>query len=198
MLEDYRRGPRHDSLMSAYQEGDSNSGWMISYLDIMTLMVALFVVIIAAAGATSPEWVAEDTASDYTQSASSPTLGVPMPGTLAKAMPERAGTAAWNGVGLSPMAISTALGVAGLPPLSQVRRRVSVGVPPFGGTISAAPTEPVIALPTLLMPTGIENLTSPLADYMVVLTDRPPVNVQAVSDEARLGAVALEQSLSTR
>ncbi|MGY2461638.1 OmpA family protein [Vreelandella sulfidaeris] len=199
MLEDYRRGPRHDSLMSAYQEGDSNSGWMISYLDIMTLMVALFVVIIAAAGATSPEWVAEDTASDYTQSASSPTLGVPMPGTLAKAMPERAGTAAWNGVGLSPMAISTALGVAGLPPLSQVRRRVSVGVPPLLAAPSPQPpTEPVIALPTLLMPTGIENLTSPLADYMVVLTDRPPVNVQAVSDEARLGAVALEQSLSQR
>ena len=122
-----------------------------------------------------------------------------MPGTLAQAMPERAGTAAWNGVGLSPMAISTALGVAGLPPLSQVRRRVSVGVPPLLAAPSPQPpTEPVIALPTLLMPTGIENLTSPLADYMVVLTDRPPVNVQAVSDEARLGAVALEQSLSQR
>lgn len=198
MLEDYRRGPRHDSLMSAYHEGDSNSGWMISYLDIMTLLVALFVVIIAATGATSPEWVADDSASDHTHTPS-PTLEIPMPEALAQAMPERAGIAAWSGVGLSPMAISTALGVAGLPTLSQVRRRVSVGVPPLLAAPSPQPpTEPVIALPTLLMPTGIENLASPLADYMVVLTDRPPVNVQAVSDEAILGAVALDQALSQR
>ncbi|WP_447044817.1 OmpA family protein [Vreelandella sp. H-I2] len=198
MLEDYRRGPRHDSLMSAYHEGDSNSGWMISYLDIMTLLVALFVVIIAATGATSPEWVEDDSASDYTHSPS-PTLEIPMPEVLAQAMPERAGIADWSGAGLSPMAISTALGVAGLPTLSQVRRRVSVGVPPLLAAPSPQPpTEPVIALPTLLMPTGIENLTSPLADYMVVLTDRPPVNVQAVSDEAILGAVALDQALSQR
>lgn len=198
MLEDYRRGPRHDSLMSAYHEGDSNSGWMISYLDIMTLLVALFVVIIAAAGATKPEWLTGDTTSDYTSSPS-PTLEIPMPESLAQAMPERISVTGWNGNGLSPMAVSAALGVAGLPRLSQLRRRVSVGVPPLlAAPIPAPQVEPVISLPKLLMPAGSDDFSSPLADYMVVLTDRPPVNVQVVSDESVAGALALEQSLSQR
>ncbi|WP_252860466.1 flagellar motor protein MotB [Halomonas sp. KX33721] len=60
MLEDHRSGLRHDSLLSAYPEDESNSGWMISYIDIVTLLVALFLIIIAAAGVTSPEWSSAD------------------------------------------------------------------------------------------------------------------------------------------
>ncbi len=196
MLEDHRSGPRHDSLMTAYHESDSGSGWMISYLDIMTLLVALFVVIIAAAGPIKPEWSEQELAEDYAYTPP-PELEIPLPPELEQSLEQRSDEHAvivrWIGEGLSPMAISAALGVAGLP------RRVRYGVPP----LLAAPTpqpraEPVISLPTLLMSTGSENLASPLADYMVVLTDRPPVNVQTVSDEAILGAVALEQALSQR
>ena len=196
MLEDHRGGPRHDSLMSAYHESDSNSGWMISYLDIMTLLVALFVVIIAATGANHSEWLAGDTAIDASQS-SSPSLDIPLPESLANAMPERVGSAAWSGAGLSPMAVSASLGVAGLPKLSRLpRRRVSVGVPPL--LAAPTPVEPAITLPKLLMPAGSDDFSSPLADYMVVLTDRPPVNVQVVSDESVAGALALNQALSQR
>ncbi|MFN2410091.1 MAG: flagellar motor protein MotB, partial [Halomonas sp.] len=60
MLEDHRSGPRYDSLMSPYREDDSGSIWMVSYIDIMTLLVALFVIIIVSAGATSPRWVAAE------------------------------------------------------------------------------------------------------------------------------------------
>lgn len=189
MLEDHHSGPRHDSLMSAYHEGDSNSGWMISYLDIMTLLVALFVIIIAATGSTNPD----DTHSP------SPTLEVPLPEALAQAIPERAAIATWSGAGLSPMAISAALGVAGLPSLSQLPRRVSFGVPTLlAASLPQPPAEPVASLPKLLMPTGSDDFSSPLADYMVILTDRPPVNVQAVSDELVSGALALDQALSQR
>ncbi|MEA2120570.1 OmpA family protein [Halovibrio sp. HP20-50] len=196
MLEDYRRGPRHDSLMSAYHESDSNSGWMISYLDIMTLLVALFVVIIAAAGATNSEWLAGETPNDDDQPMAS-RLEVPLPEPLSQAMSMREDStrATWRGAGLSPMAISTALGVAGLP------RRVRIGVPPLLAAPSPSPeipSEPTISLPKLLMPAGSDDFSSPLADYMVVLTDRPPVNVQAVSDESVSGALALNQALSQR
>ncbi|HSP31797.1 MAG TPA: OmpA family protein [Halomonas sp.] len=192
MLEDHRSGPRHDSLMSAYYESDSNSGWMISYLDIMTLLVALFVIIIAAAGSTNAEWFPRDTPSDYVFP-SSPAMEVPLPESLAQALPERENVATWSGSGLSPMAISAALGAAGLP------RRVSVGVPPLlVAPIPPAPVEPVLSLPKLLMPAGSDDFSSPLADYMVVLTDRPPVNVQAVSDESVAGALALDRALSQR
>ncbi|MGQ7260423.1 OmpA family protein [Vreelandella sp. V005] len=194
MLEDHRCGPRHDSLMSAYQESDSNSGWMISYLDIMTLLVALFVVIIAAAEATGPEWLAGDTIEEAINPPV-PTLGIPLPEALAQAMPDRASLPIWRGVGLSPMAVSASLGVAGLPPLSERLRRVSYGVPPL---LAAPPPAPAITLPKLLMPAGSDDFSSPLADYMVVLTDRPPVNVQPVSDESVSGALALNQALSQR
>lgn len=194
MLEDHRSGPRHDSLMSAYHESDSNSGWMISYLDIMTLLVALFVIIIAAAGSSSPEWFQRDTPSEYVFP-SSPALEVPLPESLMLARHQREDIFVTNDAGLSPMAISAALGVAGLP------RRVRYGVPP----LLAAPlltresiVEPIYPLPRLLMPAGSDDLSSPLADYMVVLTDRPPVNVQAVSNETISSAVALEQALSQR
>ena len=197
MLEDHRSGPRHDSLMSAYQESDSNSGWMISYLDIMTLLVALFVVIIAAAGAAGPEWLAGDTAEDAINP-SVPTLEIPLPEALAQAMPDRAALPTWRGEGLSPMAVSASLGVAGLPPLSAPPRRVSHGVPPLLAAPPPAPVAPAITLPKLLMPAGSDDFSSPLADYMVVLTDRPPVNVQPVSDESVSGALALNQALSQR
>ncbi|TVU87671.1 OmpA family protein [Vreelandella titanicae] len=201
MLEDHRSGPRHDSLMSAYHESDSGSGWMISYLDIMTLLVALFVVIIAAAGPVIPQWNQEDTqkdsASEYAYT-SVPALEVPLPESLAQVSDERASVARWHGAGLSPVAVSAALGVAGLPKLTDFpRRRTSFGVPPL---LAAPPplAEPAITLPKLLMPAGSDDFTSPLADYMVVLTDRPPVNVQAVSDESVSGALALNQALSER
>jgi chemotaxis protein MotB len=186
--------PRHDSLMSAYHASDSNSGWMISYLDIMTLLVALFVVIIAAAGAANPDWLQSDSAS-HDEFSSSPTLEVPLPAMLALARQHREESSTWNGAGLNPVAINVALGVAGLP------QRVSYGVPPL--LAAPAPTresmvEPIYPLPRLLMPEGAEDFSSPLADYMVVLTDRPPVNVQPVSDESISGAIALEQSLAQR
>lgn len=197
MLEDHRSGPRHDSLMTAYHESDSNSGWMISYLDIMTLLVALFVVIIAAAGSTNSTWLAGDTASDDSH-LPSPTLEIPLPEALAQAKPAGAGVPTWRGAGLSPMAVSAALGVAGLPDLSRLPRRVSFGVPPLLAAPAPMPVEPVISLPKLLMPAGSDDFSSPLADYMVVLTDGPPVNVQVVSDESVSGALALDQALSQR
>ncbi|EHJ93060.1 OmpA family protein [Vreelandella boliviensis] len=196
MLEDHRSGPRHDSLMTAYHESDSGSGWMISYLDIMTLLVALFVVIIAASGPVIPQWNQEESASEYAYTPSS-ALEVPLPESLAQVSHERAVAARWSGAGLNPMAISAAMGVAGLPKLTGLARRVSYGVPPLLAA-PPPPVEPDFTLPKLMMPAGSDDFTSPLADYMVVLTDRPPVNVQAVSDESVAGAVALNQALSQR
>jgi len=196
MLEDHRGGPRHDSLMSAYHESDSGSGWMISYLDIMTLLVALFVVIIAAAGPIIPQLNQANSVNEDVGTIS-PTLGVPLPDSLAQMNNDRVIISRWSGAGLSPMAISAALGVAGLPKLTDLPRRVSFGVPPLLAA-PPQPVEPTFYLPKLLMPAGSDDFTSPLADYMVVLTDRPPVNVQAVSDESVAGALALNQALSER
>ncbi|UXZ55078.1 OmpA family protein [Halomonas sp. 7T] len=217
MLEDHRAGPRHDSLLTAYSDDDSNSGWMISYIDIMTLLVALFVIIIAGAGVTSPTWKPQEEAPEPRYDAL-PMLDIPLPIELAGVRPPREGfyVAPTQPGELSQMAISAALGVAGLP-----ERRPLVGVPPLLARVIAEPaqpeaptietvieavldtvletapeTVPETVLPRPLLATS-EQAVSPFADYMVLLTDRPPVNVQE-ADEIVSHALALDEALVER
>lgn len=199
MLEDHRAGPRHNSLLTAYSDDDSNSGWMISYIDIMTLLVALFVIIIAAAGVTSPTWKPQEAEPETRYDVLS-TLDIPLPIELASVRKQREGYFLPPTIPgeLSPMAISAALGVAGLP-----QRRPIVSVPPLLARVVEEPPSPEVltfdvVLPRPLLPTSERQLVSPLADYMVLLTDRPPVNVQEVEDEAASSTLALDETLLER
>ena len=206
MLEDHRSGPRHDALLSAYPEDESNSGWMISYIDIMTLLVALFVIIIAAAGVTSPEWSSADNQVEPDNLIVRP-LEVPLPDVLDEFRSQRSPVLASTPGALNPMAISAALGVAGLP----TRSVSTFSVPPLLALPEPAELTPADELPfvktlserlTPILPTPLvrieEVAASPMADYMVLLTDRPPVNVQEISDEAISSALALDTSLPER
>ena len=106
------------------------------------------------------------------------------------------------------MAISAALGVAGLP----TRSVSTFSVPPLLALPEPAELTPADELPfvktlserlTPILPTPLvrveeEVAASPMADYMVLLTDRPPVNVQEISDEAISSALALDTSLPER
>ncbi|MBR2513163.1 MAG: OmpA family protein [Halomonas sp.] len=199
MLEDHRAGPRHDSLLTAYSDDDSNSGWMISYIDIMTLLVALFVIIIAAAGVTSPTWKPQEAEPETRYDVLS-TLDIPLPLELASVRKQREGIFLPSTIPgeLSQMAISAALGVAGLP-----QRRPTVSVPPLLARVEEEPPTPEVltfdvVLPRPLLPTSERQLVSPLADYMVLLTDRPPVNVQEVEDEVASSTLALDETLLER
>lgn len=196
MLEDHRAGPKHDSLLKARSEDDSDSAWMVSYIDIMTLLVALFVIIIAAAEAANPGWLTHKTVSDEPPvlvEDTLATLGVPLPDAFA----EQAGPVYVAGAvapgELAPWAISAALGVAGLPD------RAPVPPPLLARVKSTVPeTKPKTrALPSLLL-AAEADLGAPLADYMVVLTDRPPVNVKQVEPDALQGARALVETLPER
>ncbi|MCC5903597.1 MAG: OmpA family protein [Halomonas sp.] len=198
MLEDHRAGPRHDSLLTAYTDDDSNSGWMISYIDIMTLLVALFVIIIAAAGVTSPTWLPQEDVSAPAYDAL-PTLEVPLPAELANVRQQRDAYTFYMTPGeLSPMAVSAALGVAGLP-----ARRPAVGVPPLlarvveDTTVQETPVVDVM-LPRPLLATNENQPVSPLSNYMVLLTDRPPVNVQEIEEETASSIFALDETLLER
>ncbi|UYF98734.1 OmpA family protein [Halomonas sp. GD1P12] len=209
MLEDHRGGSRHDTLLSAYPAEDGNSGWMISYLDIMTLLVALFVVIIAAAN------IRPGFSSDEPLELSSfdgpivleSILDVPLPAPLT-----RAATALPipNAGELSPMAISAALGVVGLPGSRIVPPAPATMAPPALLAHTPAPVEleEVPAAPAFewLLPAPLfaERASqalrpvgaAPLADYMVILTDEPPVNAVPISEEAVRGAVSVAERLN--
>ena len=187
MLEDHRRGPRHDSLLKAHHEDDSDSAWMISYIDIMTLLVALFVIVLVAAEAANPGWLVK---SRQPERVEPPTarFDVPLPATLVAARERREIRHVFHGQ-LDPIAISAALGVAGLP------AKAGAGIPPLLAKPEEEVSKPSLPLPRLMLPSGFD-LQQPLADFMVVLTDRPPVNVHEVEDAAIASAVALEQALS--
>ncbi|WP_193091873.1 OmpA family protein [Halomonas colorata] len=199
MLEDHRSGPRHDSLMSAYPTDESSSGWMISYIDIMTLLVALFVIIVAAAGKTAPD-IFQTSPEDVAQ-APPPVLEVPLPDAMENVLQHRV-IEEWRH-GLDPFAISAALGVAGLPK----PRPAPDSPPPLLALADFDPLPPVeldeplawlppVVLPTALVPAGDDVPAAPLANYMVLLTDRPPVNVQEIKvQEIKVDAINSAQAV---
>ncbi|XGA79183.1 OmpA family protein [Halomonas sp. CH40] len=201
MLEDHRGGPRHDSLLKVQGEDDSDSAWMVSYIDIMTLLVALFVIVIVAAEAANPGWLVKSRQPEPVEPPT-PYFEVPLPEPLAELREWRKGHESRYvdpGV-LNPVAVSAALGVAGLPP----RPAPLSSVPPLLAKPSVVQSEDVFVdetqpfiLPRLMLPSGFD-LQQPLAEFMVVLTDRPPVNVEEINDDAVASAVALEQVLSQR
>lgn len=198
MLEDHRAGPKHDSLLQVRSEDDSDSAWLVSYIDIMTLLVALFVIIIVAAEAANPGWLTHEAMVEAPPALvedASATLGVPLPDAFA----EQAGPVYVAGAmapgELAAWAISAALGVAGLP------GRAPVAPPLLARAEAPAPTSdtepPAMALPKLLVAGGTD-VAAPLADYMVVLTDRPPVNVTPVEPEALQSGPTLAETLPER
>lgn len=200
MLEDHRSKSRHDALLKVRHEDDGDNAWMVSYIDIMTLLVALFVIIIVAAEAANPGWLVASRVPQPEEEPmrSVPRLEIPLPEPLAELrqvqqlqqlQQVRRGVPGE----LSPMAVSAALGVAGLPP--------RVPAPPW---LLARPERddeptllPVPELPRLMMPSGFD-LTRPLAEFMVVLTDRPPSNVFEIDDNAVAGARVLSEALAQR
>ncbi|ATJ83855.1 OmpA family protein [Halomonas beimenensis] len=175
MLE--HRGPsRHESLLPPGREDESAQGWMVSYIDVMTLLVALFVLVIALSDRLSPPEGGEAGA-EPGDGVTPARFGVPLPPALRQARAEAPPPA--RSTGLAPTAITAALGVAGLP------TRRAPAPPTLLASHPEAPAGdvPAMSLPRLALPSGIE-LSAPLADYMVILTDRLPAGVEAAPEAA--------------
>ncbi|MFG6177123.1 flagellar motor protein MotB [Halomonas sp. THAF12] len=188
-----RRPSRHESLLPEHSHDDSAHGWMVSYIDVMTLLVVLFVLLLAlssrfgdglSAGAAEP-----DPVSPVIAESMPPRLGVPLPAALRQALD--AGPVA--PLTLHREAVSAALGVAGLP-----LRAVSADTPPAPPALLARPSSPepdtasARDLPKLALPKGLDP-TAPLADYMVILTDRPPDGVEAAPEAAKTLSLAARE-----
>ncbi|PMR77702.1 OmpA family protein [Billgrantia endophytica] len=210
------RGPmRHESLMATHHDPDQDNTWMIGYLDIMTLLVALMVLLFSIsfmddgeprdARALDAEWP----------------MTIPLPSELTWAMAARPLLPSDQ---LSPGAISAALGVAGLPVRRGLVEPAPKGAPALLALPSARP-EPTAPVAFASPPTPLELLSriprlagpppdalpfpqpvlprdtemaAPLADFMLVLTDRPPTGALSVMPQAIAGAMALNRSLSER
>lgn len=182
MIEEHRGMGRHDALLRPIPPDHDTGGWMISYIDVMTLLVALLVLIIALGriGVAPSLTVAQSAIESEPADPSGGGLGVPLPEPLQRVAAVREPVTVPSGR-LAPPAIAAALGVAGLP-----RRQAP---PPFLLAQAAAPV-----LPPPVLPGGIAP-SAPLADYLLALTDRPPAGVEEVDERAIAGARFAAESL---
>ncbi|MGQ4880138.1 OmpA family protein [Billgrantia sp. LNSP4103-1] len=197
------RGPmRHESLMPTHHDHDQDSTWMIGYLDIMTLLVALMVLIFTLSHFGS----ADET------SAQRPTpipFAIPLPSEMAQALPttEPVPVEPQPVTGrLSQSAITAALGVAGPP--RGTEPRTPTGAPPA----FVAPPTPLALLAqrepspllfsqaevpkTVLAANGL--VPNPEGEFVLVVTDRPPNGAHEVDPQAIAASQALQQALDER
>ncbi|TFH85373.1 flagellar motor protein MotB [Billgrantia azerbaijanica] len=195
------RGPlRHEGLMPSHNGDDEDGGWMIGYLDVMTLLVALLVLIFTLSLAEGEGGPARAVRGETPVSIPQ---GVPLPTALAKVLDARPAHIGEHAGRLAPSAVSAALGVAGLPQRPSRHQasphRSLMPTPLTPPTplrlLASAPVETLLPRPLVPMDTAPE---APLADFMLVLTDRPPQGVREISPEAVSGAVAVESALRDR
>ncbi|NIC39177.1 OmpA family protein [Halomonas desiderata] len=195
------RGPmRHESLLPSHHDHDQDSAWMIGYLDIMTLLVALMVLIF--------------TLSSFGRSDASPSLAdrvpfaIPLPSELAQALVPTAETGEPRPVAgsLSQSAIAAALGVAGLPRRGELP---ALPVPTPAALPAFMPPPTPLALLEQQAPATLAPLQPPLqpllaandvlpssrGDFILVLTDRPPSGMQQIDEPAIAALQLLQQSL---
>ncbi|MBB3142098.1 OmpA/MotB family protein [Halomonas organivorans] len=186
-----RRPSRHESLLPEHSHDDSAHGWMVSYIDVMTLLVVLFVLLLALSsrfgdGLSAAE---PDPGSPVIAESTPPRLGVPLPAALRQALD--AGPV--SPLTLHREAVSAALGVAGLP-----LRSPSVDTPPAPPALLARQPSPepdtasARDLPMLALPKGLDP-AAPLADYMVILTDRLPEGMEAAPEAAKTLSLAARE-----
>ncbi|MCE8002358.1 OmpA family protein [Billgrantia ethanolica] len=194
------RGPmRHESLLPSHHDHDQDSAWMIGYLDIMTLLVALMVLILTLSSFGRTDAESESLAARVPFAIPLPSELVQAPPAVDAALPSAEAPRSVTGR-LSQSAIAAALGVAGLP------RRVlpaPAALPAF-----MAPPTPLALLehqapPTLaplqppLQPLLAANdvLPNSRGDFILVLTDRPPGGMQQIDEPAIAASQLLQQSL---
>ncbi|MCE8025788.1 OmpA family protein [Halomonas sp. MCCC 1A11058] len=196
------RGPmRHESLMPSHHDHDQDSAWMIGYLDIMTLLVALMVLIFTLSSFSRSNAESESLAARVP-------FAIPLPSELAQAQPAVEGVfpaaeAPRPVAGrLSESAIAAALGVAGLP------RRVELPVPtPAALPAFMEPPTPLalleqqapamgapLRLPLQPLLASNDVLPNSRGDFILVLTDRPPSGMQQIEEPAIAASQLLQES----
>ena len=180
---------RYDALLEEAGDAESNSGWMVSYIDVMTLLVALFVLLFALSfrlGESDPEPVTLYAEVDATPASH---LGVPLPEEMLAAMPPQEPYLNGAAASIDPAAVVVALGVArrGPEPVAPAR--------PF-------PAEPMMVdwqppSPQVVAANGA-NLEVPLEELVVVVTDTAPERSREIDPEAVAVATTLAEILEQR
>lgn len=175
---DTRSGSRHEGILDSVMQEDTGTVWMVSYIDVMTLLVATFVLLLSLSsrvGGSSDVSVPTDVASALVVVQHSPArLGVPLPEAAMTTSVPVAPSVVGDSHQIDPQAVVVALGVA--------RRQ---------------PEAPVTRAPEVVAPMDLK-LDTPLEDVVVVVTASEPPNMQQLDPRAIEVASTLAESLEQR
>lgn len=192
MVEEHRGPSRYDHLLDPVFDDEGGGGWMISYMDIMTLLVALLVLILVAAGVVGLPWRAD---AEPRPEPVALRLGIPLPEELRAltATAVRASPVTPPGR-LAPAAVTAALGVAGLPRRASAPELSELPEAPADWLIWRAPaheSDAEAAPPPILALPSETDRSRPLRRYLLVLADTLPVNAEPLeADRAEAVPVA--------
>ncbi|SDK76320.1 chemotaxis protein MotB [Franzmannia pantelleriensis] len=192
------KASRYDALLEDGGDSESSSGWMVSYIDVMTLLVALFVLLFALSFRFGDSDAEADPVTLYTELDAQPAsaIGVPLPEAMVAAMPAQRPYLNGAVSSVDPAAVVVALGVA--------RRAEPVPEPPTPAR--PFPAEPMMAdwqppssqpTPHVVAANGA-NLDVPLDEMVVVVTDTAPERSREVDPEAVAVATTLAETLEQR
>ncbi|MHB0776531.1 OmpA/MotB family protein [Halomonas sp. WWR20] len=145
MLEQHRSASRHEALLAIHADERDGEAWMVSYIDILTLLVALFVLLLAVSGqAGSLGDVLRQEAPASARTAAMPApfvtpvaqrmaldvsrlVGRPAPAPLDPAAISSAVALAGSST-ITPQARMAAISVAAAPAISEAAKRVALQV----------------------------------------------------------------------
>ncbi|WP_148254137.1 OmpA family protein [Aidingimonas lacisalsi] len=186
-MHDERRHVAMDDTLLGPPEEESSGGWMVSYIDIMTLLVALFVLLLSLSshvdgdgGASEPRLDARVLRASMLAEAASVAplhvdrLGVPLPADAVRAMasPPAARPTPPSAQAVAPEAIVIALGVA-RPTMSEN----PVVIPPkVVAPVDLATPEiddDVVVVVTEIAPDNTRELDPNVVDLVAQLSDAP-------------------------
>lgn len=195
------KASRYDALLDDTGDSESHSGWMVSYIDVMTLLVALFVLLFALSsrfdvGRDEAEPVTLYTAVDARPAAQ---LGVPLPREMLAAAPASNAYSNGDTVSIDPAVVVVALGVA--------RRSATLPSGPDSAPAVVTPPRPFPAEPMMadwqpaspqVVAANGANLDIPLEEMVVVVTDTAPQRSVEIDPEVVEVATTLAETLEQR
>lgn len=188
------KASRYDALLEDTGDSESHSGWMVSYIDVMTLLVALFVLLFALSYRLDVGRDEVQSVSFYAEVDARPAaqMGVPLPREMLAATPAPSVFSNGAAPSIDPAAVVVALGVARRATPSPDEPSLPTPARPFPAEPMMADWQP--ASPQVVAANGA-NLDVPLEEMVIVVTDTAPQRSVEIDPEAVAVATTLAETL---